>query len=97
MFAPFTPDRVVKSRKSFAGAIQKPTRHVRIRITRTPDPAEFAEFDVRKCLPGEVLDIAPHLATLLIVAGNAEPLMGPWDRPEAADRRRVKKGSQQLS
>jgi hypothetical protein len=64
---------------------------VRIRITKTPDPAEFAEFDIRKCLPGEVLDVAPHLATLLIVAGNAEPLMASSDRAEAADRRREKK------
>lgn len=97
MFGPFTPDRVAKAASPFAGATQKPTRHVRIRITRTPDPAEFAEFDVRKFLPGEVLDVAPHLATLLIVAGNAEPLMGPWDRAEVADRQRAKKGSRQLS
>jgi hypothetical protein len=70
---------------------------VRIRITKTPDPAEFAEFDVRKFLPGEVLDVAPHLATLMIVAGNAEPLMGPGDRAAAADRRRAKKNPHQLS
>jgi hypothetical protein len=70
---------------------------VRIRITKTPDPAEFADFDVRKFLPGEVFDVAPHFATLLIVAGSAEPLIGPWDRAEASDRRRARKDPHQLS
>jgi hypothetical protein len=70
---------------------------VRIRITKAPDPVEFAEFDVRKFLPGEVLDLTPHLATLLIVAGNAEPLINLSDRAEAADRRRAKASSGQLS
>jgi hypothetical protein len=93
MFAPLAPDRVVKTASHPQAATQKPTRHVRIRITKTPDPAEFAEFDVRKFLPGEILDVAPHLATLMIVAGNAEPLMGPWERAEAVDRRRPKKFS----
>jgi hypothetical protein len=33
---------------------------------------------------GEVFDLAPRLATVLIVAGNAEPVLG-LDRAEAAD------------
>jgi hypothetical protein len=69
---------------------------VRIRITKSPDPVEFAEFDIRKCLPGEVLDIAPHLATLLIVAGNAEPLIASSGRADSAGLSRVKKDPRQL-
>jgi hypothetical protein len=59
---------------------------VRIRITKTPDPAEFAEFDVRRYRLGEVFDVAPHLATLLIVSGNAEPAWDLGERADAADR-----------
>ena len=70
---------------------------MRIRITNAPDPVEFAEFDVRKFLPGEDLDLAPHLATLLIVSGYAEPLINLSDRAEAADLRRATRGSGQLS
>ena len=58
---------------------------MRIRITKTPDPAEFAEFDLRKFRPGEVLDVTPRLATLLIVAGNAEPVVNLSERADAAD------------
>ena len=57
---------------------------MRVRITRLPDPAEFEEFDVRRLRVGEVFDLAPRLATVLIVAGDAEPLLG-LDRAEAAD------------
>ena len=67
---------------------------MRIRITKAPDPVEFAEFDIRKFRPGEVFDMAPHLATLLIVAGNAEPVLNLSDRAEAADRGRLKKNRQ---
>jgi hypothetical protein len=97
MFAPHNPNRVGKTANHPPGTTQKPTRYVRIRITKTPDPAEFADFDVRKLLPGEVLDVAPHLATLLIVAGNAEPLIAPWDHAEAADRRSGKKDPPEFS
>jgi hypothetical protein len=63
---------------------------VRIRITKTPDPAEFAEFDLRSYRVGEVFEVPPRLATLLIIAGNAE-LAAP-DRAEAAEfQRRGKK------
>jgi hypothetical protein len=58
---------------------------VRIRITRLPWPADFEEFDVRWLRVGEVFDVAPRLATLLIVAGNAEPVVSFGDRAEAAD------------
>ena len=74
---------------------------MRIRITRTPDAAEFVEFDVRRFHVGEVCDVTPQLATLLIVAGNAEPVLTPSVEWEAADRsqpiRRSKKDPQQFS
>jgi hypothetical protein len=56
---------------------------VRIRITKTPDRDEFAEFDLRAFRIGEVFDVPPRLATLLIIAGNAEPAAP--ERAEAAD------------
>lgn len=58
---------------------------MRIRITKSPDAEEFAEFDVRVFSAGEVFDVAPRLATLLILAGNAEPVISPSERAEAAD------------
>jgi hypothetical protein len=68
---------------------------VRIRITKVPDPAEFAEFDVRMFRAGEVFDVAPYLATLLIVSGNAEPLINLSDGTEASDQ--MRKDRNQLS
>lgn len=71
--------------------------HVRIRITRLPDPEEFAEFDVRMFRTGEVFEVPPHLATLLILAGNAEPVLSPSERAEAADTpSQRKKGRKQF-
>lgn len=58
---------------------------VRIKILRTPDPDEFAEFDVRGFRVGEIVDAAPQLATLLMIAGNAELVLGSGTRAEAAD------------
>lgn len=58
---------------------------VRIKILRTPDPREFAEFDVRGFRLGEIVDAAPQLATLLMIAGNAELVVGSGTRAEAAD------------
>lgn len=58
---------------------------MRVRITRLPDPADFEEFDVRRLRVGEVFDLAPRLASVLIVAGTAEPVMGAAIRAEAAD------------
>jgi hypothetical protein len=71
---------------------------VRIRITKTPDASEFAEFDVRAFRAGETFDVAPHLGTLLILAGNAEPVPSAGDRGTAPDRPpRSTKGRKQLS
>jgi hypothetical protein len=58
---------------------------VRIRITKPPDPEEFAEFDVHLFRAGEVFDLSPQFATLLILAGNAEPVTSSAERSEAAD------------
>ena len=69
---------------------------MRIRITRTPNAAEFAEFDVRAFRAGDTFDVSPHLGTLLILAGNAEPVPSVADRGEASDMppRRKKRGEQ---
>jgi hypothetical protein len=56
-----------------------------VRITRALNPVDFEEFDVRRLRVGEVFDLAPRLASLLIVAGNAEPVFGSAIRAEAAD------------
>jgi hypothetical protein len=71
-------------------AVRKCNTPVRIRITRTPNPADLADYDVRRLRPGEILDVTPRLATLLIVAGNAEPVLTTTPRA-AADRRDPKK------
>jgi hypothetical protein len=71
---------------------------LRIRITKPPDPSEFAEFNVRAFRAGETFDVPPHLGTLLIIAGNAEPVPAPAERAEAADEStRSKKGNTQFS
>lgn len=58
---------------------------MRIRIKKQPSPSEFAEFDVRSFRVGDTFDVPPRLATLLIIAGNAEPVIGTGARAEAAD------------
>ena len=55
---------------------------MRIRITKTPDSLEIAEFDRRAFVVGETIEVQARLATLLIVGGYAEPVMERW---EAAD------------
>jgi hypothetical protein len=60
-------------------------RAVRIRLKRTPSAEDFAEFDVSTLRAGEVVDLSVRLATLLIISGDADPVVGPWDRAEADD------------
>jgi len=57
-----------------------------IRITKPPDRNEFEEFDLSLYRVGETFDVPPRLATLLILAGNAEPAAAV--RSEAADKPR---------
>lgn len=58
---------------------------MRIRITRTPDSLEIAEFDRGVFVVGETLEVPARLATLLIVGGYAIPMKEHW---EAADGER---------
>jgi hypothetical protein len=67
---------------------------VRIRITKPPDRDEFAEFELKAFRVGEVFDVPPRLATLLILAGNAEPVPS-IERAEAADANKRTKATRQ--
>jgi hypothetical protein len=58
---------------------------VRIRITTRPDPDEFREFGIAHFRVGEVYDVSAQLASLLVIAGHAEPVVGAEERSEAAD------------
>ena len=49
---------------------------MRIRINARPPEGEFAGFSVARFRVGEVYDVGPQLATLLIVSGYAEPVGG---------------------
>ena len=61
---------------------------MRIRITSLPKPGDLDEFDLRRFRVGEVYDVLPQLASLLIVAGYAETVGWRPGRAEAADRSR---------
>src|SRR4051812_1266283 len=69
------------------GICQKTRRRVRIRLTALPKPGELDEFDLRRFRIGEVYDLPPHLATLLLITRCAE-LAPPLRRDSAADSRR---------
>lgn len=63
---------------------------MRIRIKRTPDSTEIAEFDGRTFAVGETIDVAARLATLLIVGGYAEPVRERWEAADGDTTRRKK-------
>ena len=58
---------------------------MRIRIKSLPNAGELEEFDLRRFRVGEVYEVLPQLASLLIVAGYAEAVGQPV-RAQAADR-----------
>jgi len=60
---------------------------VRIRIRTRPDADEFEEFGIQHFRVGDVYDVSPRLATLLIIAGHADPVINVDSRSEAADSR----------
>ena len=60
---------------------------MRIRIKRVPPVSEFAEFSMPRFTSGEVYEVGPKLATVLIVAGYAEPEMRVVDRAADTSRR----------
>jgi hypothetical protein len=64
---------------------------VRIRITKTPNSLEIAEFDRRAFVVGETIEVPARLATLLIVGGYAEPVMERWEAADGDTTTRRKK------
>jgi hypothetical protein len=63
---------------------------VRIRIKKTPDSIEIAEFGRRTFVVGETIEVPARLATLLIVGGYAEPVIERWEAADADNARRKK-------
>jgi hypothetical protein len=59
---------------------------MRIRIKSLPIAGDLEEFDLRRFRVGEIYDVPPQLASLLIVAGYAEAVARRATRAEAADR-----------
>ena len=65
---------------------ETPGVSMRIRISDLPRAGELDEFDLRRFRVGEVYDVPPQLASLLIVAGYAEGVVRRAERAQAADR-----------
>jgi hypothetical protein len=64
---------------------------IRVRITDLPEAGEFDEYDLTRFAVGEVYDVTAQLASLLIIAGYADPI--PFSRwsDAAADSNRLRK------
>ena len=58
---------------------------MRIRLRTRPDSDEFADFGIQHFRVGEIYDVSSQLGSLLIIAGNADPVVGGAERSEAAD------------
>jgi hypothetical protein len=57
---------------------------VRIRLIALPKRGELDEFDFRRYRVGEIYDLPPHLASVLLISRYAE-LAPPLSRATAAD------------
>ena len=57
---------------------------MQIRIKSLPNANEFEEYDLSRFRAGEVYEVSPGLASLLIVAGHAESVT-QRQKAEAAD------------
>jgi len=62
---------------------------LRIRLIAFPKPGELDEFDFRRYRLGEIYDLPPHLASVLLICRYAE-LAPPVVRDTAADTGRSK-------
>jgi hypothetical protein len=62
----------------------------RIRITRRLPARNYEGFDVRQLVVGNVYDVMPRLADLLIFSGYARPELHLTDRGHAAAKRHTK-------
>ena len=78
---PFVHNNVI--RKTTLSRIE--TRHVRIRLVALPRRGELDEFDFRQYRVGEVYDLPPNFASVLLISGCAEPVASPQERATAAD------------
>ena len=58
---------------------------MQIRIKTLPNAKEFEEYDLSRFRAGEVYEVSPRLASLLIVAGYAESVPQRGQKAEAAD------------
>jgi hypothetical protein len=58
---------------------------VRIRLTALPPRGQLDEFDFRQFRVGEIYDLPPHFASILLISRYAE-LAPPLRRDTAADR-----------
>ena len=62
---------------------------MRIRLTAFPRSGELDEFDFRRFRVGEIYDLPPHFASVLLISRYAE-LAPPLARESAADRSQSK-------
>jgi hypothetical protein len=62
---------------------------MRIRLTALPRSGELDEFDFRRFRVGEIYDLPPHFASVLLISRYAE-LAPPLVRETAADRSQSK-------
>jgi hypothetical protein len=62
---------------------------VRVRLIARPKPGELDEFDLRRFHVGDVYDLPPQLASILLIGGYAE-LAAPVRYDTAADASRRK-------
>jgi len=58
---------------------------LQIRIKSLPNDKEFEEYDLTRFRAGEVYEVSPRLASLLVVAGYAETVPTRGQKAEAAD------------
>jgi hypothetical protein len=62
---------------------------MRIRLTALPRAGELDEFDFRRFRVGEIYDLPPHFASVLLISRYAE-LAPALARETAADRNQSK-------
>ena len=63
---------------------------MRVRLIAFPKPRELDEFDFRQFRIGQVYDLPPHFASLLLIIGCAEAVPPPSPPHTAADAGRPK-------
>src|SRR5437867_2203128 len=64
---------------------QESRQEVHVRLIALPRPGELEEFDLRRFRVGQVYDLPPHFASVLLISGYAE-LAISQQRDTAADQ-----------